>query len=126
MTPNQMLPDKDLLNTTLADLRRSVREYATAATEASCPTVRQMFTQLTDSTLKMQGEMYQLMSSNNMYSAPSQAARQEVSKRIQSVQQTQTQDQQFVQQHLSGSMGMSMSSGQGQNQSNMGSTSQYS
>ncbi|WP_237167812.1 spore coat protein [Paenibacillus yonginensis] len=124
MTQNQMLPDKDLLTTTLADLRRSVREYATAATEASCPTVRQMFTQLTDSTLKMQGEMYQLMSSNNMYNAPSQAARQEVSKRLQSAQQTQTQDQQFVQQHLSGGMGMSM--GSGDNQSHPGSTSQYS
>lgn len=99
MTQNQGLPEKELLDITLADLRRSVREYATATTEAACPMVRQMFTQLTDTTLKLQGELYQLMNSNNMYKAPSQAQRSEISKRVQSAQQTQTGAQQFVQQH---------------------------
>ncbi|WP_238996530.1 spore coat protein [Paenibacillus pinistramenti] len=111
---NQLLTEKDLLGTTLADLRRSVREYATAATESSCPMVRQMFTQLTDSTLKLQGDMYQLMASNNMYSGVSKAGRQEVSKRLQSAQQTMAQDQQFVQQQMAGSMGAQMSSMQNQ------------
>lgn len=100
MISNQM-PEKDMLNIALADLRRSAREYTTATTESSCPSVRQMFTQLTESTMKLQGELYELMSSANMYNAPARAQRQEVSQHVQSAQQTMSKAQQFVQQHLS-------------------------
>ncbi|WP_055110282.1 spore coat protein [Paenibacillus ihumii] len=96
-----LLPEEDLLNFILADLKRTVREYTTATTESSCPSVRQMFTQLTDSTLQLQGQLYQLMSSQNMYSAPSKASRTEIDKKLQEAQQTQQKLQQFTQQRTS-------------------------
>lgn len=96
-----LLPEEDLLNFILADLKRTVREYTTATTESSCPSVRQMFTQLTDSTLQLQGQLYQLMSSQNMYSAPSKASRTEIGKKLQEAQQTQQKLQQFTQQRTS-------------------------
>lgn len=93
-----LLPEEDLLNVVLADLKRTVREYTTATTESACPAVRQMFTQLTDSTLQLQGQLFQLMSSHNMYTAPSKAMRTEVDKKLQEAQQTQQKVQQFTQQ----------------------------
>ncbi|MNJ41531.1 spore coat protein [Paenibacillus bouchesdurhonensis] len=93
-----LLPEEDLLNVVLADLKRTVREYTTATTESACPSVRQMFTQLTDSTLQLQGQLFQMMSSHNMYTAPSKAMRTEVDKKLQEAQQTQQKAQQFVQQ----------------------------
>lgn len=86
-----LLPEEDLLNVILADLKRTVREYTTATTESACPSVRQMFTQLTDSTLQLQGQLFQLLSSQNMYTAPSKATRTEVDKKLQEAQQTQQQ-----------------------------------
>ncbi|KAF9128091.1 hypothetical protein BGX30_014478 [Mortierella sp. GBA39] len=77
------MQDEDLLYTILADLKRTVREYTTATTESSCPTVRQLFTQLTNDTLRMQGELYNLMKQLNMYSTSSKALRQDVDKSIQ-------------------------------------------
>ncbi|MBN3523070.1 spore coat protein [Paenibacillus apiarius] len=96
------MAEEDLLYTILADLKRTSREYATGVTEAACPTVRQMFTDLTNSTLKMQGELFTLMEQNNMYSVASPALRQEVNKQLQQNQQTQMKTNQFVQQKLSG------------------------
>ncbi len=96
------MPDEDLLNTILADLKRTVREYTTAATESACPTVRQTFNELTMDTLRLQGDLYTHMSQMNMYTAPSKALRQEVDKQIQCAQQTQQKSQQFVQQKTGG------------------------
>lgn len=95
-----ILPLEDLLNTILCDLKRSVREYTTATTESNCPSIRQLFTEMTNSTLKLQGDLYQLMSQNNMYTAPTPAPRTEVSKQLQSAQQTVQKAQQFVQQRV--------------------------
>ncbi|MDQ0087175.1 spore coat protein CotF [Paenibacillus anaericanus] len=95
-----ILPLEDLLNTILCDLKRSVREYTTATTESNCPSIRQLFTEVTNSTLKLQGDLYQLMSQNNMYTAPTPAPRTEVSKQLQSAQQTIQKAQQFVQQRV--------------------------
>ncbi|MEK4509615.1 spore coat protein [Paenibacillus anaericanus] len=95
-----ILPLEDLLNTILCDLKRSVREYTTATTESNCPSIRQLFTEMTNSTLKLQGDLYQLMSQNNMYTAPTPAPRTEVSKQLQSAQQTIQKAQQFVQQRV--------------------------
>ncbi|WP_379133166.1 spore coat protein [Paenibacillus sp. sgz500958] len=97
------MPDEDLLNTILADLKRTVREYTTAATESNCPTVRRAFNDLTMDTLRLQGELYTHMSQMNMYTAPCKALRQDVDKQIQSAQQTQQKCQQFVQQKTGGS-----------------------
>ncbi|MFD1908569.1 spore coat protein [Paenibacillus rhizoplanae] len=80
----------------LADLKRTVREYTTAATESNCPAVRRVFNDLTMDTLRIQGELYMQMSQMNMYAPPGKALRQDVDKQIQSAQQTQQKLQQFV------------------------------
>lgn len=92
------MPDEDLLNTILCDLKRTVREYATAATESACPAVRRVFNDLTMKTLQIQGDLYTHMSQLNMYPAPSKALRQDVDKQLQSAQQMQQKVGQFVQQ----------------------------
>ncbi|MDQ0170778.1 spore coat protein [Paenibacillus tundrae] len=91
------MQEQDLLKSILADLRRTSREYTTATTEASCPTVRKMFNDLTNDTLRLQGELFNLMQQNNMYSASSKALRSDVDKQLQSAQQTQQKCQQFIQ-----------------------------
>ncbi|HEY2494735.1 MAG TPA: spore coat protein [Paenibacillus sp.] len=96
------LPEQDLLNTILCDLKRTVSEYTTATTESACPTVRQMFTHLTNDTLRLQGEVFQLMQQQNQYAVPSKALREELDKQIQQSQKTQQQSRQFVQQKLDG------------------------
>jgi hypothetical protein len=45
----------------------------------------------------LQGELFNLMQQNNMYSASSKASRSELDKSIQSAQQTQQKCHQFVQ-----------------------------
>ncbi|MDO7907397.1 spore coat protein [Paenibacillus sp. JX-17] len=92
------MPEEDLLYTILADLKRTVREYTTATTESSCPAVRKLFTDLTGDTLRLQGELYQLMQQNGQYSTASKALRQELDKQLQSAQQTQQKVRSFVQQ----------------------------
>ncbi|RAP77357.1 spore coat protein [Paenibacillus montanisoli] len=98
-----ILSDEDLAYTVLADLKRVVREYATAATEANCQQIRQLFTNLMNSTLQMQGNLYNLMLQHNMYDTSSPALRQEVDKQLKMNQQTAQKTQQFLQQqHLGG------------------------
>ena len=92
------MPDEDLLNTILCDLKRTAREYATAATESSCPSVRQVFNDMTMNTLQLQGDLFTQMSELNMYPAAGKALRQDVDKQLQSAQQMQQQTGQFVQQ----------------------------
>lgn len=96
------MPDEDLLNTILADLKRTVREYTTAATESNCPMVRSTFNNLTMDTLRLQGDLYTEMGQMNMYSPPAKALRLDIDKQLQSAQQTQQKSQQFVQQKTSG------------------------
>lgn len=92
------MPDEDLLNTILCDLKRTVREYATAATESACPAVRRVFNDMTMATLQVQGDLYTHMSQMNMYPTPAKALRQDVDKQLQTAQQMQQQTGQFVQQ----------------------------
>ncbi|UQZ35746.1 spore coat protein [Paenibacillus sp. PK3_47] len=96
------MADEDMLKTVLTDLRRTVREYTTAATESNCPVVRATFNELTMDTLRLQGELYGHMKQLNMYSAPGKALRQDVDKQIQSAQQAEQKCQQFVQQKTGG------------------------
>lgn len=95
-----LLPEKDWLFTILCDLKRASREYTTAVTECNTPSLRQVFTDLLNSTLSLQGQLYQLMSQNNMYNAPSQAGSQEIQKQIQSSQQSGQEAFQFAQQKI--------------------------
>jgi spore coat protein CotF len=102
------LPDADMAYTILADLKRVTREYATAAMESVCPEIRQMFTQLLNNTLQMQGELFNVMQQNKMYNASSPVLKQEMDKQIKQYQQTQQKTNQFVQQSKmsnSGAMG---------------------
>lgn len=96
------MAEEDLLTTILCDLKRTVREYTTATTESACPMVRQMFTNLTTDTLRLQGELFQLMKQQNQYAVSSKVLRQELDKQLQQSQKTQQQSRQFVQQKLSG------------------------
>ena len=93
-----MLSQEDMASTVLSDLKRVTREYATAATESSCPSIRSLFTNLLNSTLKMQGDLYQTMQQANMYSAASPALRQEIDKQLKQNQQIKQKTEQFLQQ----------------------------
>ncbi|MFC5402741.1 spore coat protein [Cohnella soli] len=108
------LPDEDIAYTVLSDLKRVTREYATAAMESVCPDIRQMFTQLLDDTLKLQGELYNAMQSNNMYNASSPVLKQEIDKQLKSYQQTQQKTNQFVQQTRTAQGAMAQASMNGQ------------
>ncbi|BCG58363.1 spore coat protein [Paenibacillus sp. URB8-2] len=116
---NAFMQDEDLLNTILADLKRTVREYTTAATESNCPSVRRTFNDLTMNTLRIQGDLYTQMSQLNMYQAPSKALRQELDKQIQSAHQTQQKCQQFVQQKIGGQGMYAQAPNVSQHQSNV-------
>ncbi|MFB9330308.1 spore coat protein [Paenibacillus aurantiacus] len=93
-----LLAEEDLAYSVLADLKRVSKEYATAVTESNCPEIRQMFTSLLNSTIRLQGELYSVMSQNNMYDTPTAALRQEVDKQLQKQQQTQQKGAQLLQQ----------------------------
>lgn len=90
------LPEKDMLYTILCELKRTCREYTTAAMEANCMEVRQMFTSLLDSTLQMQGMVYQQMSRQNMYGTSYVALRQEIEKQIRHHQQDEQKTNEFL------------------------------
>ncbi len=83
-----ILTEEDLASTVLCDLKRVVREYATAATESTCPTIRQMFTDLTNKALTMQGQLFTAMEQANMYQTSAGAPKQEITKQIQSYKST--------------------------------------
>ncbi|WP_327204766.1 spore coat protein [Paenibacillus sp. DMB20] len=100
---NTFLPEEDMLNTILNELKRTVREYTTATTESSCPDVRSMFTTLTSETLKMQGEMYQLIEQNKQYpSAVPHAMKSDVQKQLQEIQKNNQKTREFTGQKTAG------------------------
>ncbi|MFD2615009.1 spore coat protein [Paenibacillus gansuensis] len=102
------MEDQDLLYTILADLKRTAREYTTAFMESSCPTVRRTFSDLLNSTLSQQTELYRFMENQNMYNASSPALQQEIGKQIQQYKQTLQKTQQYIQQKAgSGQQGYS-------------------
>lgn len=109
-----ILTEEDLVSTVLADLKRIVREYATAATESTCPDIRQMFTKLMNSTLTLQGQLFEAMKQQNMYNTSSPALRQDLDKQAKSYQQTQQKTQQFLQQKLGQQQNQSMYAPNGQ------------
>ncbi|OUS78175.1 spore coat protein [Paenibacillus sp. MY03] len=98
----QLLSEEDLASIVLSDLKRVVREYATAATESTCPDMRQLFTKLLNNTLNAQGQLFTAMQQANMYNTASPALRQELDKQAQQYKQTQQQTKQFLQQNLGG------------------------
>lgn len=101
MSPNQspVIPEKDLVYSILANEKRVSTEYTMATMESNCPIVRQMFTELLNNTLQIQGELYQFMSDQGWYNASSPALQQEVQKQITQYTKFQQELQQFLQQH---------------------------
>lgn len=97
-TQQAQLPEKDLLYTILCSLKRTAGEYATAVTESNCNNVRQMFTDLLNSTLTLQAQLYTVMKQANLYNTASPALRQEIDKQTRQYKQFEQQTQQFVQQ----------------------------
>ena len=97
-----ILSEEDWATTVLCDLKRVVREYATAATESTCPDIRQLFTKLLDNSLAMQGQLFQAMKQCNMYNTASPALKQELEKQAKQYKQTQQKTQQMLQQKLGG------------------------
>lgn len=95
-----ILSDEDLLYTILADLKRTSREYATATTESNCPVVRQHFQTLTQNSLTLQGQLYQFMSQQGLYSTASPSLKSDITKQLTEYSQTQTKTNQLVQQNL--------------------------
>ncbi|WDH84171.1 spore coat protein [Paenibacillus urinalis] len=91
------MPEADLMQSILDNLKRTVREYTTATTEAACPTIRQMFTDLTMNTLKLQGQIFNTMQQHNMYQAPGNALQMDLNKEIQTQKQTKQELTQFLQ-----------------------------
>ncbi len=100
---NEALKQNDLLKIILADLRRTVREYTTATTESSCSAVRQMFTDLTVDTLRLQGKLYNMMNQQQIYTAPGKAPQQEVGKALQEAIQADQQIHGLLQQQAANS-----------------------
>jgi len=99
-TQQSPMPEKDMLYTILADLKRTCQEYTTATLESNCPNVRQMFTDLLTNSLQLQNQLYTFMKQQNMYNTSSKALQQEINKQIQSYQQCSQQSQQFIQQKM--------------------------
>lgn len=93
-----IMEEQDLVKTVLADEKRTIKEYASAITEAECQTVRETFTQIFNDTLQIQGEVYQLMSQQGWYGTPDQATSSQVQKEITKHKQTAQQTTQWMQQ----------------------------
>ncbi|WP_281882865.1 spore coat protein [Paenibacillus sp. YYML68] len=77
------LNEKDVANLVLSELKRSAREYTTAALEASHPAIRQMFTQLCQKTLQDQAELYTVLSQMQGYGQIRMATQQEIQQELQ-------------------------------------------
>lgn len=119
-TGNTFLPEEDLLNTILNELKRTVREYTTATTESSCPSVRRMFEELTADTLKMQGEMYQLIERQKQYpSAVPHAMKSDVEKQLRQMQNSAAKTRDFISQKTASLSGGAHAPNVGQHATNV-------
>ena len=120
------LPERDTVYQVLVETKRVATEYVTAATEANCQSVRQMFVSLLNDTLQIQSEIYQLMAQQGWYKTTSPVLRHEISKEIQHHQREQQQTQSFVQQRVTtGGVNPSLYTGQQNQPQSFGVTSQY-
>ncbi|MFS0781096.1 spore coat protein [Bacillus sp. 1P06AnD] len=95
-----ILSEEDLLYSILSDLKRTCREYTTAATESNCPSVRQQFQSLLQSSLTLQGNLYQFMSQNGMYNTSAPTLESDITTTSTQYSQTQMKTNQLVQQYV--------------------------
>jgi spore coat protein CotF len=94
------LEDLDFANFVLSELKRSAREYTTAALEAANPGIRQTFETLLQKTLDDQALVFQEIQSLGGYQIQ-QAEQQMIEQEIQKQSQTALQVQSIVGQHIS-------------------------
>lgn len=101
MTNNQSvtLTEQDITNTLLCDLKRVVREYATAATESTCPNIRAMHTQLLNTALQSQGDLFNAMKQAQLYDQPLLASQADIKQQVDAYKQTEQQLNAFLAQH---------------------------
>lgn len=100
------LEDLDFANFVLSELKRSAREYTTAALEASNPGIRQTFETLLQKTLDDQALVFKEIQELGGYQI--QAAEQQmIQQELQKQSQTAIQVQSIVQQHVSRAASMS-------------------
>ncbi|OAS14455.1 spore coat protein [Paenibacillus oryzisoli] len=93
------LEDLDFANFVLSELKRSAREYTTAALEAANPSIRQTFETLLQKTLDDQALVFQEIQSLGGYQIQ-QADQQMIEQEIQKQSQTALQVQSIVGQHV--------------------------
>jgi len=98
--PHTPLQEQDWGNLVLSELKRTAREYATAALEATHPAVRQTFQSLAQKTMQEQAELYTVLSQLNGYGSVKMAAQHEVQQELQQHGQKAEQLQNFVQQAI--------------------------
>lgn len=85
------LTEQDLFQSLLTQLKQGIGEYATAATEASCPIVRQTMVRFLNETMTEQADCFQVMSRQGWYGQLPMATRQDVQKAIADHRQKATQ-----------------------------------
>lgn len=94
------LNEQDVANLVLSELKRTAREYTTAALEATHPAIRQMFASLSQKTLQDQAELFDVLSQLGGYGSIKMATQlevqQELSQQIQKAEQLQAIVQQAV------------------------------
>lgn len=91
------LTEQDMFHNILVLLKHTVREYATAATEANCAVVRQTMQRMLHETLAEQADCYQVMGRQGWYPPSPSATRQDVQKAIQTHRQCAQQTAQGLQ-----------------------------
>ncbi len=95
------LPEKDMANMVLSELKRISGEYATAALEANDSNIRQVFKSLLFRTLQDQTELYAVLSENDAYRGGlSMASQQDVQNELQNQAQSVNALRWFVEKHL--------------------------
>ncbi|NOU95164.1 spore coat protein [Paenibacillus sp. LMG 31456] len=103
---NTQLKEQDWGNLVLSELKRTAREYTTAALEAEHPAIRQTFQTIAQHTMQDQAELFAVLSQLSGYgsikAADQQEIRQELQQQIQKAEQLQSFVQQAVQSNMAG------------------------
>lgn len=95
------MQEQDFANFVLSELKRSAGEYATAATEAVNPQIRQTFQTLLQKTLQDHAILFQEIQNLGYYEVQA-VSQQQIQHELQKQSQTAAQLQSFVQQNLNG------------------------
>lgn len=93
---NIQLQEQDWGNLVLSELKRTAREYTTAALEASHPAIRQTFQSLAQRTMQDQAELYTVLSQLSGYGTVKAADQKEIQQELQKQYQKAEQLQAFV------------------------------